>query len=300
MGPAFLGYLRLARPANLPTAAADILAGLAIARLYGEPFDPGFPETSLLIKGLWLVLASVALYAGGVIFNDVFDAELDRVERPERPIPSGLVTITSAAVFGGFLLLTGVILAFLAHPFSGFIALLLAFAILLYDGYFKKFSFLGPLNMGICRGLNLILGMSVLGSVLHWWYAVIPLLYIFAITLISRGEVHGRNKNHIIWAAILYALVIFCVLYIVILHPGHALAAFLLLVLFAFLIYTPLAKAYRENNAGNIKKAVIAGVLSLIVLDATLAVIFTHWWYGFLILLLWPLSRLLSKIFAVT
>lgn len=300
MGPAFMGFLRLARPANLPTAAADVLAGLAIAGLYGTPYDLGFPDSSLLLKGLWLVLASVALYAGGVVLNDVFDAELDSVERPERPIPAGHVTVSSAAAFGGLLLLSGVILAFLAHPFSGFIAILLAFAILLYDAYFKKFSFLGPLNMGICRGLNLILGMSVLGSVLHWWYAFIPLVYIFAITLISRGEVHGRNKNHIIWAALLYAMVIFCVVYIVILHPKQAVEASLLLALFAFLIYKPLAKAYRENNAGNIKKAVIAGVISLIVLDAALAVIFTHWWYGCLILLLLPLSRLLSKIFAVT
>jgi 4-hydroxybenzoate polyprenyltransferase len=295
-----MGYLRLARPANLPTAAADILAGIAVSGFYGATFEPGFIQTSLLLKGLWLVLASVALYAGGVVFNDVFDAELDRVERPERPIPSGLVSSTSAAVFGSLLLLTGVFLAFLTHPFSGYIAMILTFAILLYDAYFKQFPFLGPLNMGVCRGLNLILGMSVAGIVLHWWYALIPVFYIFAITLISRGEVHGKNKKHLIWAALIYALVIFCVVYIVVLHPMQAIQVLLLLVLFAFMIYKPLVKAYRENNAWNIKKAVMAGVLSLIVLDAALAVIFTPWWYGFLILLLWPLSRMLSKLFAVT
>jgi 4-hydroxybenzoate polyprenyltransferase len=66
------------------------------------------------------------------------------------------------------------------------------------------------------------------------------------------------------------------------------------------MIYTPLIRAYRENNPGNIRKAVMAGVLSVIILDAAIAVIFMPWWYGLLILLLWPLSRMLSKLFAVT
>jgi len=300
MGSAFMGYMRLVRPANLPTAVADILAGLAISGLYGASFDPGLPDSSVYFQGLWLILGSTALYAGGVVLNDVFDAKLDRIERPERPIPSGLVTVSGAAVFGGILLVLGIILAFIAHPFSGYIAILLVFMILTYDAYFKKFPFLGPLNMGICRGVNLILGMSALGSILHWWYALIPVAYIFAITLISRGEVHGENKKQLIWAAILYALVIFSVISIVALHPMHVTQVLPVLVLFAFLLYLPLTNAHRNNNPETIRKAVMAGVLSLIVLDAALALVFTPWWYGFLILMLWPLSRMLSKLFAVT
>jgi len=295
-----MGYLRLARPANLPTAAADILAGLAIAGVLGADFQPGSPDLSSLLRVLWLLPASVCLYAGGVVFNDVFDAKLDRVERPERPIPSGMVTVTAAAVYGGVLLLLGVGLGFMVHPFSGYIALLLLFAILMYDAYFKKFSFLGPLTMGLCRGLNLILGISALGSLQDGWYALIPVAYIFAITLISRGEVHGKNKKQIIWAAFLYALVIFSVLFMVIMHPRHIFQVLAVLVLFAILLFVPLVKAYRVNNAANIRNAVKAGVLSLIVLDAAIALNFTPWWYGFLILLLWPVSRLLAALFPVT
>ncbi|MGF1558237.1 MAG: ubiquinone biosynthesis protein UbiA, partial [Flavobacteriaceae bacterium] len=61
-----------------------------------------------------------------------------------------------------------------------------------------------------------------------------------------------------------------------------------------------LISAYRLNSPGNIKKAVVAGVLSLIVLDASLAAGFSFWWYGLLMLLLLPLSVFLSKLFAVT
>lgn len=292
MNPVVKGYLQLARPANLPTAAADILAGVAIAGVVSSQVF-GLPV-------FYLVFSSVFLYAGGVVLNDVFDAELDKIERPERPIPSGLIPLKSAALFGVLLLLVGIVLAFLVQRSSGIIAMALAVAIVLYDGFSKKYSFLGPLNMGLCRGLNLILGMSVLGQSANWWYAAIPLVYIFAITLISRGEVHGNNKSHIIWAGALYAAVIFAVVSIVTFRTDHIVQTAPFLALFAFLVYRPLIRAYQLNSPERIKKAVMAGVLSLVVLDASLAVGFSTWWYGLLLLLLLPLSILLSKIFAVT
>ncbi|WP_422079468.1 UbiA-like protein EboC [Ulvibacterium sp.] len=290
------GYLRLARPANLPTAAADILAGIAIAGVLSNDLV-GFEVIS---KMIFLVFASVFLYAGGVVLNDVFDLDLDKVERPERPIPSGLIPLRSAAIYGVVLLILGIGLAFFSGRVSGVISVVLAFFIVLYDAFSKKDGFLGPMNMGLCRGLNLILGMSIMGGAAQWWYAIIPLVYIFAITVISRGEVHGNNKNHIIWAGVLYNLVILAVITLIMSQTDNILQAVPFLALFAFLVFRPLIRAYRINSPENIKKAVIAGVLSLIVLDASLAVGFSVWWYGLLLLLLLPLSIFLSKLFAVT
>lgn len=296
MSSVLKGYLQLMRPANLPTAAADIFSGAAISGILAG--NPVLLESAISL--ICLVFASVFLYAGGVVLNDVFDYELDRKERPERPLPSGLITVRSAALFGVLLLLIGVSLAFLVHANSGFIATALAVSIVAYDGFSKKYSFLGPLNMGLCRSLNLLLGMSIFGVIDTIWIALIPLVYIFAITLISRGEVHGNNKGHILWAGVLYALVISGVVSIVLFKTNQILSILPFLGLFAYLVFRPLLTAYRSNSPGNIKKAVIAGVLSLIVLDATLAVGFSVWWYGLLILLLLPLSMLLSKLFAVT
>ena len=286
------GYLQLMRPANLPTAAADIFAGAALAGI--------LTVSSPMLPLLLLVFASVFLYAGGVVLNDVFDLSIDKIERPERPIPSGLIPLKYAAFFGVFLLLIGIFLAFLVDQLSGVVALALAASIVLYDGFSKKYDFLGPLNMGLCRGLNLILGLSVLGVLNTWWYAIIPLVYIFAITLISRGEVHGNNKKHIIRAGVLYATVISAVVTIVITETSNFWQTLPFLLLFAFLVFKPLLEAYRLNSPERIKKAVIAGVLSLIVLDAALAAGFSEWWYGLLLLLLLPLSMFLSKLFAVT
>ena len=288
------------RPANLPTAAADILAGVAIAGITTTTHYLTVDGIRLFPNIIYLILSSIFLYAAGVVLNDVFDRKTDQVERPERPIPSGLIPVRKATIFGIILLFTGILFAFLVNPLSGKVSIALAIAIVLYDALAKKNLILGPLNMGICRALNLILGMSFAGLVAHPEYGLIHLVYIFAITLISRGEVHGKNKKHIIWAAILYAGVIFTVVKIIPMKPGGLWSVLPFLVLFVYLIFKPLIIAYRINTAENIKKAVMAGVLSVIALDAVLATGFSSWWYGLMVIMLFPLSLVLSRMFSVT
>jgi len=299
MNAVLKGYLGLMRPANLPTAAADIFAGMAIAGIFADfsvtNFSFLFTQNSIV-----LVLSSVLLYAGGVVLNDVFDVELDKIERPERAIPSGLISLKSAIIFGSILLLMGIVSAFAVGNLSGGIAVLLAVFILSYDYYAKHKLVLGPINMGVCRGLNLLLGISILGTIHSMEFTIIPVIYIAAITLISKGEVHGDNKKHIIFAGVLYALVIGLVASFIVFKTENILQTLPFLALLAFLIYKPLLQAYKDNSPQNIKKAVMGGVLSLIILDATIAVGFSHFFMGILIILLLPLSLFLSRRFAVT
>lgn len=294
-----MGFARLARPANLPTAAADILAGIAIT-LFLENI-----EVLRFLKENWidvlsLIFSSIALYAGGVVFNDVFDAELDAIERPERAIPSGLIPKRHAVYFGLVLMVLGIALAFNSNVLAGGISVALTIAILTYDAYFKQFGFSGPLNMGICRGLNLLLGMSIVSLISNWYISLVPVIYIFAITLISRGEVHGDNKKHIIWAGVLYTIVIASITFVVLEQTDKFLTLIPFLILFGFLIFSPLIRAYKENSPKNIKKAVISGVLSLVVMNSCWVAGFSSWYLALAVLLLLPLSILLSKLFAVT
>lgn len=294
-----MGLARLCRPANLPTAAADILAGIAISCFFSgiASVDYFLVDTGIITL---LVFSSVFLYAGGVVLNDVFDAKLDGVERPERPIPSGVVSIKEAATLGAILMLLGCALAFMVSNTSGYIAGILAASIYIYDAIAKQHSFFGPFVMGICRGLNLLLGLSILGDLPIFWIAIIPVLYIFAVTLISRGEVHGDNKKHIVMAALMYAVVVGLIATGITVHSTNLLISLPFLIFFTFLIYAPLLKAYKKNSPEHIKKAVMAGVLSLVVMDACWAVGFSNWYIGIGVLLLLPLSIMLSKLFAVT
>ena len=282
------------RPANIVTSVADVLAGIAIA---GYFLNQGADYVPLLL----LCISTIGLYGGGIVFNDIFDAELDRVERPERAIPSGAVKLNEAVVFGLVLFFTGVAAAFFYTIESGLIALFIAFFALLYNKFGKHHSFLGPLNMGFCRGLNLLLGMSVLTSTLEEWYflGIIPLIYIFSITMISQGEVHGSNRTKLYTGAFLYLIVIGCVLYVSFMQQ-KMLIALILLVPFAWMIFKPLLKAIREPLGKNIGKAVKAGVISLILMDAAWAGAFGQIYFALVIALLLPLSLWLANRFAVT
>jgi 4-hydroxybenzoate polyprenyltransferase len=289
-----IGFLKLTRPANIVTAMSDILAGAAVAGFAGTIAD--------LPSVLLLIVATVGLYGGGVVFNDVFDAELDRVERPERPIPSGLITEKEAALLGTCLLIVGVAAAFAFAPYpSGVIALAIAVAALVYDKWGKHDRYLGPLNMGLCRGLNLLLGISLVPEALstYGYLAVVPVVYIAAITMISRGEVHGGKSKTILFAAFLYLLVISSILYVSITH-GNSVSALVFLFILAILIYPPLIRAFREPVGKNIGKAVKAGVLALIVMNASWAAAFGAIYLALAIVLLLPVSILLAKLFAVT
>ena len=155
-------YLELVRPANVATALGDVLAGFAVAGL-GNP--GALP---------WLLVSTACLYAGGVVLNDVFDRHVDAVERPERPLPSGRVAASHAAVLGPAFWPLASWRQRSARVRRGRVALAIAASVLLYDGWSKKNPVLGPLNMGACRGLNLGLGMAAVPGTLGGLLAAVP------------------------------------------------------------------------------------------------------------------------------
>ena len=118
--------------------------------------------------------------------------------------------------------------------------------------------------------------------------------------MISRGEVVGGNKKAIRYASLMYAVVIGLIAYVAIITQNYFYPSLFFLAFFTFLIYRPLITAYQNPEPLNIRKAVKAGVISLIVMDAALATCFAGWIYGLCVLALLPVSFLLGKVFAVT
>jgi len=298
------GYLELMRPANIVTAWADILVGFAASGsgiIFAKLIN-GQTNFAILISLAWLLLATTGLYGGGIVFNDVFDAELDAKERPNRAIPSGRVSLENATLLGSVLFALGIGAAFQVSGLSGAIAIFITFTALLYDSFTKHHSFFGPLNMGLCRGSNLLLGVSLVPAIVweRWYLALIPVLYIAAITAISQGEVHGGKKITGVLALLLIALVLTSVLALGFLTEYTAIAALPFAALLAIRVLPNFIQAAREPVPEKIRNAVKVGVLSLIVLDATIASGFTGLSYGLLVLILLPISMKLAQLFAVT
>lgn len=285
-------YLQLLRPANVATTVADILAGFAVA---------GQSNPSVLP---WLIAASACLYGGGVVLNDVFDRKIDAIERPERPLPSGRIPVDRAAWFGAGLLVGGVLCALAASTTAAGVAVATAGAVLLYDAGGKHHGVIGPLNMGVCRGLNLVLGMSAVPATIgvSWRLALITVVYIAAVTLLSRGEVSGGGRGRAALALVLLALVVIALGGLA-LREGpsrQALAGLALTGLLAWRVLPPFLEAYRDSSPSFIRQAVRAGILSLVLVDAVIAASYAGISYSVGVLATAAVAGYLARSFAVT
>lgn len=178
--------LALFRPPNLFTVPGDPLVGaLLAAQALNAP-----PAWNALVA---VIGASLAFYASGLLANDFMDRAVDAVERPKRPIPAGAVNPVSVKWAALLLSLAGLLLTLPAgRPALG-VGLLLTLAIWYYNAIGKKQPWLAPVSMGICRGLSLLLGASLMGVPGLMAPAVLLAaffltLYIALITITARHE----------------------------------------------------------------------------------------------------------------
>lgn len=184
-------WLQLLRAPNLFSVPGDPLAGFLLAS--GGALHPAV---------LLAIVASLALYSAGLLVNDLCDLEEDRAERPNRPLPSGaadprvvrLVAIALFVVGNGCALLLGVR--------ALFVALGITAAVLAYDSFAKRIAIVGPLTMGVCRGLSVLLGGAAVSALkpLTLLAAGLVTLYIASVTHLARYETHRSAPA---WAKLL-------------------------------------------------------------------------------------------------
>lgn len=249
----------------------------------------------------WLLGATACLYAGGVVLNDFFDRDVDRVERPERPIPSGQVPATRAAALGAALLASGVALASAVNGAALAVAAAIATLVLLYDTWGKRHLAVAPLNMGLCRALNLLLGVSAAPAALrgNLPLALIPLAYIAAVTAISRGEVHGGDRRVAAGALVSLGFAL-AGLAIVVSRSAHPFMAGLVFAVLAWRVVPPFVKVLGTGNPVDIRRAVGRGVLSLALVNTVIGTALAGPMYGAAILLTALAAGWLARTLAVT
>ena len=192
-----LAWVRLLRLPNHATAVADVLAGFVIvsqARAIEWP-----------APALWLaILASLGFYAAGMVLNDVCDLAIDREERPERPLPSGRISLRSAVAAGNILMAIGsaaaCATAFAAqNPWPALVGALLTATVWIYNRHAKATS-LGPAVMGSCRSLNWLLGMTAAGGPHAPYEWLLPIgmgVYVMGITVYARDEAEESRSGRL-------------------------------------------------------------------------------------------------------
>jgi heme O synthase-like polyprenyltransferase len=179
-------YLLLIRVPNLFTVPSNILAG------YFATISTANADVDQLLS---LIVSSVLLYVSGIVLNDYFDINVDRKERPSRPLASGRITKRSALLLAVISIVAGNILALTVSWTSSIISGSLTLVIFAYNYRLKRNAISNPLAMGLARFLNVVLGGSpALGLVLTndlilFFVGYCLFLYIAAISLLSRKEV---------------------------------------------------------------------------------------------------------------
>ncbi len=174
-------HLALARISNAPTVVSNVLAGVALA---------GATSPVTLGATLLLALAMVLYYTAGMYLNDLFDLGVDRLERPERPLPSGRLTQTEALGTTVLLFSIGTFCLSLLGAAPLISGLVLVALIVFYDAWHKT-NPLSPVLMASTRVMVYFTAFVAFAPALTFallFWALLLGLYIVGLTYIAKTE----------------------------------------------------------------------------------------------------------------
>ena len=179
-------WLDLARAGNFPSIWSNVITALILSGAGAEvQLHFGWPFWAVC----WTLLAGSLAYPGGTTLNDVFDTGFDRTHRPERAIPSGRISRSTAGWVGGLQLASGLgILIWLgASPVA---ATGLAATILSYNWLHKRWTG-SVLLMAGCRVMLAVTIATLPGYTFQPVFVVwitILFVYIVVLSLLARRE----------------------------------------------------------------------------------------------------------------
>jgi len=260
-------YLRLVRLPTVFTAIADVMAGFLLTA----------GSFSAVADFCCLLTSSVCLYWSGMVFNDVFDLEQDQRERPGRPIPAGDVSKSAAIWFGLVLILVGNAAASLVGQSSLLIALCLTLAIILYDGPLKR-TVMGPVAMGSCRFLNMMLAASSIGGWNQIWQrpqlqvAVGLGVYVAGLTWFARCEAATSRRNQLTAAMVVILSGLGILAQLPYSYEGAVVPSviFTALAIIAIVVGRRLLAAIANPEPQDVQVAIKTMLLSIVTMDATM------------------------------
>ncbi|NOX36979.1 MAG: UbiA family prenyltransferase [Calditrichaeota bacterium] len=157
--------IRLSRPLNVAIAALSIYVGAFIT------------ETDL-----WNVEIALACLSGALItaaantINDYFDVAIDRINRPDRPLPSGALSPPTAAILAAGEYAAGILLSLWINPLAFSMAVIFSALTFVYSARFKRMPLIGNVTVSLSTAAAFIYGAVAVNQPLK---AVYPGLFAF-------------------------------------------------------------------------------------------------------------------------
>ena len=277
--------LRLGRVSNLPTVWTNALAGVVLA----GGADQGFWATFLLAG-----LALTFFYEGGMWLNDAFDAEIDFVERANRPIPNGEVGVRTVFAGGFAMLAVGVALAFTLGLWAGLAGIALAVAIVLYDWLHKQVSY-GPVLMGATRFFSYLMAGLAIGTLSGPLLAGALGLFAYIIGLTYAAKREAYNSIGATWPLAVLAVPLVWALW----SATPDALALILWAGFAGVVGFALHRLFRRAP-GDVPKAVVTMIAGISLYDAALIASTGAVWLALFAALGFGLTLVLQRVAAGT
>ena len=324
-------WMQLVRVPNTLTACADSIAGFSFV------VGPWFSSSESYLPVIIISLASIALYWAGMAMNDINDVDRDKAQRRLGPLVSERISVSQATSVSWILFGAGILFAAAAGLFASGetlqsnlwdplhfvpagVSILLAIAILAYDSRLKQ-TIIGPWLMGICRSLNLALGMAVgavsikfdenlMGSMMPgcWLLLAGHGLFVVGLTLAARKEsmlFQSRVRLAICWGVSIVGLMLIAAsasfVSVDIYQRFGSKDWFPLLIA---LLATPWAlrvvNSVKHPNVSCLVPAIKQSILTILFLDAAVALQFADTGPGVLICLFAIPTFLMGRYFRMT
>lgn len=261
-GAALRAHLGLARISNTPTTISNVLAGAVIAA-----------PLVFSVDLVWVIIAIALFYTAGMYLNDILDLKVDRAERPDRPLPSGRISLTEAWAVTLVLFAAGLGLLWFVDRQSFVAGVALVAVIALYDAWHKG-NPIGPVIMALARVLVYVVAFFAFASEATgelWVWGAVMLAYVSGLTYIAKTEsLPGVGRYWPLATVITPAVVA------VIMDPVDVLVWSLAVAHVLWVLHSA-SFAYRSSNrqVGGAIARLIAGISML---DALVLAVHASWW----------------------
>jgi geranylgeranylglycerol-phosphate geranylgeranyltransferase len=144
--PALIDLVRLH---NCVLAGIAVLVGMIVAVA---------SKDIVLHQAAFAFVVAVLICGGGNATNDYYDREIDKINRPERPIPSGKLKARDALLIGGGLFILGVLLSILLNVPCVILAVMNSIVLAFYAAHLKRLGLVGNLIIGYLVGSTFLFG----------------------------------------------------------------------------------------------------------------------------------------------
>ena len=141
------------------------------------------PEEIAWFSVLLASFAAAFTLSAGNIINDIYDLGIDKVNRPERPLPSGKISKNSALILYFLFIAASLILSWFINLYAFIIVIIATILLVLYSKFLKRVLFIGNILVALLTGLVFIFGGV---AVRNPSAAIIPALFAFLINFIRE------------------------------------------------------------------------------------------------------------------